>query len=201
LSKKKSQVLYWGFDEETFERTTKNKKSDCETILHAGNIFDYQNPPVLWKTIRQEIERGRKLRLCFTGTVGPAIKTALQTAGLLPYTEFLGFLPHAAMIENMMNADYLLFCATEKRHVPGKLFEYLRAGNKIIGFGDDNTEIEEILCKANAGKIFSYHYDKTDIFEQLNSVVPNPQAIAQFSRNTIAQQLAKVLNDTGRTGK
>jgi glycosyltransferase involved in cell wall biosynthesis len=192
--KNKSQVLYWGFDEETFAKTTKNKNPDCETILHAGNIFDYQNPPILWKTISQEIERGRKLRLCFTGTVSPAIRAAIQNAGLLPFTEFLGFLPHATMIENMVNADYLLFCATEKRHVPGKLFEYLRAGNKIIGFGDDNKEIEEILRNANAGKIFPYQYEKTDIFEQLNSD-SNPHAIAQFSRNTIAQQLSKLLNE------
>jgi glycosyltransferase involved in cell wall biosynthesis len=148
----------------------------------------------LWKTISQEIERGRKLRLCFTGTVSPAIRAAIQNAGLLPFTEFLGFLPHATMIENMVNADYLLFCATEKRHVPGKLFEYLRAGNKIIGFGDDNKEIEEILRNANAGKIFPYQYEKTDIFEQLNSD-SNPHAIAQFSRNTIAQQLSKLLNE------
>ena len=98
------------------------------------------------------------------------------------------------MIAEMVNADYLLFCATEQRHVPGKLFEYLRAGNKIIGFGDDNKEVEEILRKANAGKIFPYNYDKTDIFEQLDSVHPNPVAIAQFSRNEIAQQLATLLN-------
>ncbi len=193
--KNKSQVLYWGFDEEAFTQIKKNKSTDHKTILHAGNMFDYQNPTALWKTIRQEIERGKKIRLCFTGTVGPAIKSELQNAGLSPYIDFLGFLPHAAMIEKMMNADYLLFCATEKRHVPGKLFEYLRAGNKIIGFGDDNQEIEEILQKANAGKIFPYYYDKVDIFEQLDSVHPNPIAVAQFSRNTIAQELSLILKD------
>jgi glycosyltransferase involved in cell wall biosynthesis len=193
--KEKSRVLYWGFDEDAFVRIKNNKSTDFETILHAGNMFDYQNPPILWKTIAQEFDRGRKLRLCFTGTVGPAIRNEIQNAGLTPYTEFLGFLPHAAMVEKMANADYLLFCATEKRHVPGKLFEYLRAGNKIIGFGDDNKEVEEILRKANAGKIFPYKYDKTDIFEQLSSVKPNPDAVAQFSRNTIAQQLAKLLDE------
>ncbi|HVN48735.1 MAG TPA: glycosyltransferase [Bacteroidota bacterium] len=192
--KNKSQVLYWGFDESAFAQVHKNISTEFETILHAGNMFDYQNPPALWKSIRQEIDHGRKLRLYFTGTVGPAIRNEIQNAGLTSHTEFLGFLPHAAMVEKMVNADYLVFCATEKRHVPGKLFEYLRAGKKIIGFGDDNKEIEEILQQVSAGKIFPYRYEKTDIFTQVDSVHPTPAPVSQFSRNTIAKQLAILLD-------
>ena len=45
-------------------------------------------------------------------------------------------------------------CASEKRHVPGKLFEYLRSGKPILAFGDVNQEVQRILKETQAGMIF-----------------------------------------------
>jgi hypothetical protein len=98
----------------------------------------------------------------------------------------------------MLSAQYLLVCATEKRHVPGKLFEYLRTGNKIIAFGDDNTEVAEILERANAGRVFSYNYSHNDIFQQLNSFTPEPTVAQQFSREIIAGKLSEILNNLSK---
>ena len=156
--------MYWGYDERTFVGLNRQSpKDNTEIILHTGNIFDYQIPQGLWKNVKQEIDTGRKLRLRFAGTVSPLVRKSVTDAGLSEYTEYLGFLPYAEVVQEMLNAQYLLVCATEKRHVPGKLFEYLRTGNKIIAFGDDNTEVAGILRQANAGKLFHYNYDKNDI--------------------------------------
>ncbi|MBI2427791.1 MAG: glycosyltransferase [Ignavibacteriales bacterium] len=194
---KKSHVLYWGYNEENFVNLLhKPQTSNPETILHAGNIFDYQNPPGFWKNIKQEIDKGRALRLRFIGTVSPEIKNAIASAGLTEYTEYKGFLPYGEVIREMIDASYLLVCATEKRHVPGKLFEYLRTGNRIIAFGDDNKEVGEILEKANAGKIFPYKYDQYDILRQTDpSLILMPchceaffcrSNLLLFSKNEIA---------------
>ena len=188
----KSDILYWGYSGELFPKNKPAGKTKEEVLLHAGNLYDYQNPQSLWKNIRYEIDRGRPLRLRFVGTVSSGIR---QTAGLGPYTAYLGFLPLPQVLEEMEAATYLLFCATEKRHVPGKLFEYLRAGNRIIGFGDDNEEIQMILQKAHAGKLFPYQYQGTDIFQQVQSMTPDPDAAAQFDRKIIAQGLAKILDE------
>lgn len=192
---KKSHVLYWGYNEENFVGMNRqSSKDNTEIILHAGNIFDYQNPHGLWENVKQEIDKGRKLRLRFVGTVSPVIKKSVTEAGLSEYTEYVGFLPYAEVVQEMLSAQYLLVCATEKRHVPGKLFEYLRTGNKIIAFGNDNTEVAEILQRANAGKVFSYNYSNNDIFQQLNSFTPEPTAAQQFSREIIAGKLSEILN-------
>jgi glycosyltransferase involved in cell wall biosynthesis len=191
---KKSHVLYWGYNEESFEgvkRTTQT--SDAEIILHAGNIFDYQNPAGFWKNIKQEIDNGRNLRLRFIGTVSPEIKKAVAGAGLEPVTEYRGFLPYREVIQEMMNAAYLLVCATEKRHVPGKLFEYLRTGNKIIAFGDDNNEVAKILDSASAGRMFPYNYSGNDIFTQLASLTPDGSAARQYRRENISQAFSAIL--------
>lgn len=194
----KSSVLYWGYNEESFLKKERTRTSDEEIVLHAGNIFDYQNPSGLWKNMKQAIDAGRKLRLRFIGTVSPEIKSSISAHGLLPYTDFRGFLPYPDVISEMVNADFLLVCATEKRHVPGKLFEYLRTGNRIIAFGDDNEEVRNILENANAGKLFPYSYSQTDIFEQLAAIRPDADSARQFSRELIAERLAEELNTFSR---
>ncbi|MEW5798482.1 MAG: hypothetical protein AB1728_05705 [Bacteroidota bacterium] len=192
---KKSRVLYWGYNEENFENLHRTPQtSNPETILHAGNIFDYQNPTGFWKNIKQEIEKGRNLRLRFIGTVSPEIKNTIAQVGLNDYTDYKGFLPYKEVVQEMVDASYLLVCATEKRHVPGKLFEYLRTGNRIIAFGDDNKEVGEILEKSNAGKIFSYNYSGDDILRQTDLLKPNATDIRKYSREIISEELAKILD-------
>lgn len=191
----KSHVLYWGYNEENFDHVpTRSEQHGEKIVLHAGNIFDYQNPPGLWSTIAREIKNGTRVRLRFVGTVSPGIKTAIADAGLTKFTDYVGFLPYPKVIEEMMNASFLLVCATEKRHVPGKLFEYLRAGKPIIAFGDNNKEVEDILREANAGKLFAYNDDCNDIFAQLESISPTQGSAGQFSREKIAGDLASILN-------
>ncbi len=193
---KKSHVLYWGYNEKNFENLQyKAQTANHETILHAGNIFDYQNPTGFWKNIKREIEKGRNLRLRFIGTVSPGIKNEIAQAGLTSYTDYKGFLPYKDVVQEMLDASYLLVCATEKRHVPGKLFEYLRTGNKVIAFGDDNKEVGEILEKFNAGKIFPYGYSGDDIFQQADPLKPNARDIQKYSREKIATELAEILEE------
>ena len=73
----------------------------------------------------------------------------------------------------MLNADYLLVCASEPRHVPGKLYEYLRAEKPIIAFGDNNPEVDGMIMEGNSGKLFPYNYSKKDIFSIVNRCKPD----------------------------
>ncbi|MGQ9799892.1 MAG: glycosyltransferase, partial [Ignavibacterium sp.] len=160
--KEKSYVLYWGYNEDDFKRlslnfSSKERNSDNQKVIaHAGNIFDYQNPEMLWKEIRSRLSKGEKFKIKFIGTVAPLIKQSIKNHGLDSITEYLGFLPYHKMLEELTNADYLLVCATEKRHVPGKLFEYLRIGKPIIAFGHDNEEVKQILDETKSGWLFRY---------------------------------------------
>jgi hypothetical protein len=72
------------------------------------------------------------------------------------------------MLKEILKASYLLVCVTEPRHVPGKLFEYLRAGKPIIAFGDGNEEVKKIITDANAGMIFGYE-DTAEIFSRITT--------------------------------
>ena len=87
----KSNVLYWGYDEEDFNNINSEIQGDEETIVHAGNIFDFQNTPEFWKHVKTEIDNGRKLKIKFIGTVSPGIRQTIENNGLITYTEYMGF--------------------------------------------------------------------------------------------------------------
>ncbi|MCH8325448.1 MAG: glycosyltransferase, partial [Bacteroidetes bacterium] len=164
------------------------------TIVHAGNIFDYQNPKEFWKELKRKIDSGEKIKIKFIGTVGPAIKQTINKIGLSEFTEYLGFLSYKEMLKHLSQASYLLVCATERRHVPGKLFEYLRIGKPIIAFGDDNEEVKGIIEEASAGKLYKYSDSAKDIFEIGNSFIFDKSKIEIYERKNIAKDLIEVLN-------
>jgi glycosyltransferase involved in cell wall biosynthesis len=192
---KKSHQLYWGYDETFFKRAiTHVSEDDTEVILHTGNMFDYQNVPEFWKMVSERIKKGRKLRLRFTGSIGPAIRSALIENDLMDYTEIKGFLPYEDVIRELFASSFLLVCATEKRHVPGKLFEYLRAGKPVIAFGHDNQEISEILSDTNAGKLFNYAESGSYVLDHPEEFKCRMDIVKEFSRENITKGMAAILN-------
>ncbi len=192
--KGKSHVLYWGYNEENFINTEPEEKTDAEVIIHAGNIFDFQNTPAFWKKVKEEVDCGRNLKIKFIGTVSPEIKLTIEKNGLNSCTDYMGFLPYGQMLKELRNASYLLVCSTEKRHVPGKLFEYLRTGKPIIAFGDDNEEVKNILEDTNAGMIFRYNEDAADFFTASANFKTDFNKVKKFDRKNIAEQLSGLLN-------
>ena len=198
--KNKTDVLYWGYSEEDFSSlpSSTSMENKEEVLLHSGNIFDYQNPRLFWLTLKKEIDTGRKLKIKFIGTVAPELKQSITNAGLDNYTKYKGFLPYKEMLQEMLNANYLLVCATEPRHAPGKLFEYLRAGKPIIAFGNDNSEVKDILTKANAGKMFRYDEDGKEFFNIYSQFKTDKEFIKQFERKNIAQNFREILDKLRR---
>ena len=192
--KDKSNVLYWGYNEDDFKGVEpESNNKDYKLLMHAGNIFDYQNPPRLWERL-QEMTSKEDIRIKFIGTVSPVIKNEIERTELTRKTDFAGFLPYKEMLSSLMKADFLLVCATEKRHVPGKLFEYLRTGKPILAFGDDNEEVKNILEKTNSGMIFRYDEDPKDFFEKADSFNTDLQAVKEFDRRNIAAKFGDILD-------
>ncbi len=191
----KSNVLYWGYNEEDFERIIVKKEQKEEKVLvHAGNIFSYQNPTNFWKQIKKQIERKNNIRIKFIGTVDPEIKKSIAEEGLNEITEYCGFLPYNEMLKNISEADFLLVCASEPRHVPGKLFEYLRTGNPIIAFGNNNEEVRQILENSNAGIMFNYDESGEEFFNNYKKLKTEPSYVVKFDRKRISEELSEILD-------
>lgn len=194
--KEKGRVLHWGFDEEKFAGFKRIKKlGDERVLLHSGNIFDFQNPEKLWGYLKQKIDSGENFRVWFTGTVSPGVRRSISEAGLDDRTSYLGFLSYDEMLEVLAKADFLLVCAMEKRHFPGKLFEYLRTGIPILAYGDDNIEVEGVITSANAGMMLPFSADGSEFFEKVESFKTDLNMIKNFDRKVIAGKLSLILGE------
>ncbi len=192
--KNKTKVCYWGYDEDDFSGIKIDKiKNEEKIIVHAGNLFAYQNPKNFWRQIKIENDKGNKYKIRFIGTVDPIILDYLKEIGLENKFEIFGFLPYSEMIKQISEADALLVCASEPRHVPGKLFEALRTGNPIIAFGDNNEEVEQIIKEANAGMMFGYEESGERFLNSINNFTLNVNHSKEFDRVKISKTFYKLL--------
>jgi glycosyltransferase involved in cell wall biosynthesis len=192
--KGKTNVCYWGYDEDDFRDLKIDKiKKDEKIIIHAGNLFAYQNPKNFWKQIKIENDRGSNFKIRFVGTADPTILDYLKEIDLQDKVEMLGFLPYPEMIKQISEADALLVCASEPRHVPGKLFEALRTGNPIIAFGDNNTEVKQIIESAKAGMMFWYEESGEEFFKFLNNFIPDIDGSKIYERTEISETFYKII--------
>jgi glycosyltransferase involved in cell wall biosynthesis len=192
--KNKANVLYWGYDEDDFKDLKVEKiKKDEKIIVHAGNLFAYQNPKNFWKQIKIENDRDSNFKIRFIGTVDPMILDYLKEIGLQDKVEIFGFLPYPEMVKEILYADALLVCTSEPRHVPGKLFEALRTGNPIIAFGDNNTEVKQIIESANAGMMFGYKNSGEEFLKFLNNFTPDYDKAKIYDRAKISEVFYKII--------
>ncbi len=189
-----AEIMHWGYDVKEFDKITRHdKSSDSLTIVHSGNIFDYQNPIKLWEEISTQINSGIKIQIKFIGTVSPGIKNSIKDFKLDAYTKYLGFLSYREMLSEVVNADFLLVCATEKRHLPGKLFEYLHTGNPIIAFAEENPELERILSELNSGMVFTYDISPKPFFDNISNFKPKKELALKYDRKSLTQVFAKTI--------
>ncbi|HOJ38577.1 MAG TPA: glycosyltransferase [Ignavibacteriales bacterium] len=192
--KNKSYVLYWGYNEDVFNDIKYPFKPDGEFwIVHTGNLFDYQNPAKFWEVINKKINDGMNIKLKFSGTISPVIYDELKKNNLLERTDLLGYIPYNEMLGYICSSDLLLVCPTEKRHVPGKLFEYLRSGKPIIAFGNDNKEVNDILQYCKAGRLYSYDDITENIFDELRKYNTDLGKVKKFNRSSICENFSSIL--------
>jgi glycosyltransferase involved in cell wall biosynthesis len=121
----------------------------------------------------------------------------IQKTGISKNVEYLGFLPYSEMLQELLKSDILLMMVNEKRHVPGKLFEYLRTGKPIIAFGNDNEEVQKILKEANAGRIFNFNENVGEFFNPgsgYKKFRTDFSVIKKYDRKNIAEELSRILD-------
>ncbi|MCZ6703111.1 MAG: hypothetical protein O6940_08730, partial [Ignavibacteria bacterium] len=75
-----------------------------------------------------------------------------------------------------------------------KLFEYLRTGNPIIAFGNNNEEVKQILENSKAGIMFNYDESGEGFFTNYKNLKPEPSYVVKFDRKRISEKLSKILD-------
>ncbi|MFC2081215.1 glycosyltransferase [Bacteroidota bacterium] len=203
-------VLYYGYDEDDFKDMDSTPFSHF-TITHAGILGYDRNPEKVFEALadlKKEIPAMQdKLKITLAGVVDMSVKKTIAEYGLEESVEYPGTVSKPEAIEMVSRSHILLLplnrAANIKGRMPGKFYEYLRAGRSILALGPPDSDIGEILTETNQGKCLNYNdfngikeYLKT-IFSQYlkGDIQASVVNVESFSVEEQTSKLAKYLDE------
>ncbi|NPA38131.1 MAG: glycosyltransferase family 4 protein [Chlorobi bacterium] len=172
IGAKNVDVIYYGYDEDDFKEL-EYRQTDDFIISHTGIMGNDRKTDVLFKVLKDltdEIpEFKEKLKIVFAGPVEQSIRDCINKNGLQDNYQEPGNIPRKKALELNLISKVLLLPINKadnaKGRIPGKLYEYLRAGNPILCYGPEDGDVAEIIEQSNSGKTFSYdEYDRVKQF-------------------------------------
>jgi hypothetical protein len=201
---RKFALLPNGYDPATFQAlaTRPHGRPGGMVVTHIGTAYRTASPvyyldalDTLPDAVRTQIETR------FIGRVAETEQDALD--GRRSPVRQLGFLPQAEAVRYMEETDYLLLTMTNDFSLPGKLFEYMASGKRILALSPRGGEVDRILRATGAGECVP-HDDPAAIRELLLRAwerraeptamhEPDWQAIRRYERPRLARDLATLL--------
>ena len=154
----KISVIPNGYDEENFQSIEQSQPKKF-IISYTGTLAESYNPASLIQLLSDFVLNHGDVKLRFVGTQAPAIRKMLEEKKLIPYCEFIPYVPHQAAIQYMQESSVNLLLIPDSAGaagiLTGKLFEYLGSAKPILGVGPVTGDASRIVEECNAGKFFS----------------------------------------------
>jgi len=202
--KDKIFVLPNGFDEEDFNIKTIKNKSDAYTICYTGSIGDSYPIESFLKAVSEIISNNpeQKFILRFVGQLSEEIIKQIKNFKLLSNCEFVSYLTHHETIKHILSSDMLLLLIPDHKYneviVTGKIYEYLRSGNTILGIGPLNGDAAKVLKEAGSGRMFEPGDTDGIIDYILNSQLKTAHKIDNltynYDRKNLTSSLVKLID-------
>jgi glycosyltransferase involved in cell wall biosynthesis len=134
-----------GYDEADWAGLSRSEAADRPdrrfVVVYAGTLYDHRNPLPLLRALRQLIDAGEipeeRIRIDILGWCeeieGRPIRDVLAESGMAHVVQLPGLVSRRAALQRILDADLLLLLAEEQpQQIPGKAYEYLRAGRPIL---------------------------------------------------------------------
>lgn len=170
LAGREIHVITNGFDPADLPSDFSMKPPASETleIVYTGVIDAIRDPMPFLLAMKEVFGRTKnKVKLTFVGRVSLQVKnTIMEDSWFSSHIELAGYVSHEVVFQYYEKAHVLLLILTNtknaKGNIPGKVFEYMATGRRIIALGDPEGDTAQILRKAQAGEVFR-HEDRTGI--------------------------------------
>ena len=188
-------ILSQGFDKEDFdELENKNlPKTDKMRITYAGVFYEDRSPEVFLKAFAHVVKYYPKLKnkieLVFIGVLQSEYRKMIEHFGLKNYVSVLGYLDHKECLKYVVSSDILWLLMKDDKSSPGKIFEYIASGKKILGLIPDGY-IKKIIQEANGECVSPY-----DFVEVANKIV---ELHLQFEKNKLHGASQEVIDKYDR---
>ena len=207
------EILYNGYDDKDFLELKDSIKTAYFTLHYVGSFKKTEIHLPLWDAIKELIDEvpdfKKYFRLTFTGNVTEAVRTSIEENNLSAHVIYKGFLDHDEAIQDMIEANLLLFILANlpgsHKVVTGKIFEYLASQTPIFGIGIQDGGADQILKACERKGLFPYNdkeaYKKEIVAHFLLWKENNKTSIKivtgiqeQYSRKGITKVLSSILD-------
>jgi len=194
-------VIPNGYDENDFNSKNKDINLNAHRLLYTGTMSFSYNIDALSNAVKA-LTNIEQIEIHFIGHFSEHICNQLKDSiGSRFITK--PYMSHDLIVKELVEASSLLLTIPQTDNnsgiVPGKIFEYLAAGNPILGIGPPEGDAAKILEYCNAGKMFDYD-DAEGIKGFLEEIChenfqfkPRLDRVAEFSRKMLTEKLAKEL--------
>ncbi len=206
LANKPIHLLTNGFDPadlpNDFQSITPSENS--LEIVYTGVIDAIRNPIPFLQAFKAVFEgNSRAVKLRFIGKVSSQVQDFIHSDHWLDsHVSLEGYVSHVKVFDFYQKAHLLLLILTDtknaKGNIPGKIFEYIATGRKIIALGDPQGDSANIITSATAGKVFKHddlngvkNFLKEFKIEENSGIPPDLNA---YSRKSLTKKLAEILD-------
>lgn len=175
-------------------------------IGHYGNVYDQRSPEIFLKGLRlwldHNAEAARDTSVRF---VGQEFGNTLEHIQALRLEEFVKLSPPVPRnrVPELMRSDYLLLLVANGQpvQIPGKLYEYLSAGRRILTTTERDSATADLLKDAPHCPIAETPAEVaadlqtlwTEYRERLNPDVDHSNLLGEYSYESRTEKLARAL--------
>jgi len=201
----KFQTITNGYDQADFANHVNKKSGSLVDIVYCGALTGMAPLSAFLQGLKFFLDTHpdmrQQVRVRLVGAVlDPGVQQEVRSLSLQEGVEFTGYCDHRMSIEYLQMADLLLYPVSDEakpEFIPGKTFEYLAAGKRILAIG---PRVEGVrILEEFAPDLVHIAHDPAAVSSVLAHNLSMPAvrgepAVSQFERRHLAQQLAEVLN-------
>ncbi|WP_422859782.1 glycosyl transferase family 1 [Flagellimonas sp. S174] len=193
-----------------FDDVSETKRLDSKfTVSHIGSLLTGRNPIGLWQALRElvdaQMDFADALKIQLVGVVGEEVKDSITNFGLADYVDFMGYISHENVLQLQQRTQVLLLLEIDSEEtkgiIPGKLFEYFKAGRPILGIGPKDWEAGQMINTTQSGEVFRHSETELikavllDWFQQYQNEALYSKAkdIEKYHRKVLTESLANYI--------
>ncbi|MBU1013348.1 MAG: hypothetical protein KKG99_10100 [Bacteroidetes bacterium] len=179
-------------------------------ISHLGSMYGLRNARIIFQAIKM-LENDVKpdalnMKLHFYGLSSFDLEEDAKQSGVENYVEVHGLVPHQKAIQMMISSNTLLLVKAIGEgalgQIPGKFFEYVGSGRKIICIGPEESEVANIIqhygfgivVESDVNKVFEFL--KNDYLDYCNgkcNYTPDINDLKFFGANEMTRKILSCL--------
>lgn len=205
LTHKDISIIPHGFDPEDLQVPSEDvlPHIDKMRITFSGMFYANITPvyflQALAKMFKEHVQLRGRIEACFVGLFRTEFINYVNQLGLQNAVNILGYLEHRESVKYLLASDVLWVMMQDDHTTPGKIFEYIGTGKKILGCvpkGYMRAVIEEAngVCvdPANVTLIADMIVQLYGQHEKKQLHGARPEVIEKYDRVKLTGELAKI---------